>query len=114
MARRTCSRQWRVKQSAQKPALWRRTSMMAGARPRRHFTPRLRTRLSLRASGHDSHCAPPDTTLIARLRTRLSSRASGHDRANLHYVVVVEAFVTGRERVVADHEHGFGNDLEIH
>ena len=56
IARRTCSPQWRVKQSAQKPALWRRTSMTAGSRHRRHFTAR----------------ACPDTT--GRISTTSSSR----------------------------------------
>src|SRR5262245_8610506 len=37
MALRTCSRQWRTKQSRQYPALWRRTSITAGARQRPHF-----------------------------------------------------------------------------
>ena len=52
-------------------------SITAGSRQRRHFT-----------------------------RSRpLSSGAAGDDRADLDDVVVDEALVAGRERVVADHEH---------
>ena len=58
--------------------------MTAGSRHRRHFT---------------SH--------------RALTGAARDDRADLDDVVVGEPLVAGHERVVADHEHRFGDDLEV-
>ena len=44
IARRTCSRQWCRKHGEQKAALWRRMSITAGSRQRRHFMPHRPTR----------------------------------------------------------------------
>src|SRR5688572_9179045 len=83
-ARRTCSRQWRRKQSAQKAALCLRMSTTAGALQRRHFM--AWTSLGLPA---------------------------GDDGADLDGVRFLESLVVGHQRVVADDENRFGVDPEV-
>src|SRR4051812_25854873 len=86
IARRTCSRQWCRKQSRQNAALWRRMSMTAGWRQRRHF--------------------------MSALALSVGSRAARDDRADLDDVGVGEAGVLRDQRVALDHQDGLRVDLE--